>query len=46
VAIRERFTAPNREHEAALNVRAMNGIDLAAMAVKKNNGKAGLPYQV
>ncbi|KAJ7887557.1 glutathione-dependent formaldehyde-activating enzyme [Mycena olivaceomarginata] len=46
VAIRERFTAPNREHEAALNVRAMNGINLAAMAVKKNNGKAGLPYQI
>ncbi|KAF7352351.1 GFA domain-containing protein [Mycena venus] len=46
VAIRERFVAPERERRTALNVRTMNGIDLTAMEVKKNNGKAGLPYQV
>jgi hypothetical protein len=47
VAIRERFVAPEREHGTALNVRTMNGVDLAAFPIKKNNGKAGgVPYEV
>ncbi|KAJ7886739.1 glutathione-dependent formaldehyde-activating enzyme [Mycena leptocephala] len=47
VAIRERFIAPEREHGTALNVRTMNGVDLAAFPIKKNNGKAGgVPYEV
>jgi hypothetical protein len=43
VAIRERFVAAHRADRMALNVRTMNGVDLAAMEIKKNNGRAGLP---
>ncbi|KAJ6570070.1 glutathione-dependent formaldehyde-activating enzyme [Mycena vulgaris] len=43
VAIRERFVAAHRADRMALNVRTMNGVDLAAMEVKKNNGRAGVP---
>ncbi|KAJ7464641.1 Mss4-like protein [Mycena latifolia] len=46
VAIRERFVAAHRADRTALNVRTMNGVNLATIEVKKNNGRAGgLPYE-
>ena len=40
VAIRERFVD---DPEMALNVRTMNGLDLAGLETKKYDGKAQLP---
>jgi hypothetical protein len=40
VAIRARFPG---ETDMALNVRTMNGLDLASVKIKKVNGKSYLP---
>jgi len=42
VAIRERFIPPKRM-EMALNIRTMNGLDLPAVELEKEDGKADLP---
>jgi hypothetical protein len=45
VAIRERFLAPRTD--TALNIRTMNGLDLATVKVEKGDGKSMLPaYEV
>ncbi|KAJ7133512.1 hypothetical protein C8R44DRAFT_730649 [Mycena epipterygia] len=39
VAIWERFAGVGRDHEMALNVRTMNGLNLAALKIRKHDGK-------
>ncbi|KAJ7455795.1 hypothetical protein FB451DRAFT_1048679, partial [Mycena latifolia] len=51
VAIRERFLPgapePKWSDGTALNIRVINGLDLAALEVERYNGKADLPaYEV
>ncbi|KAJ7770988.1 glutathione-dependent formaldehyde-activating enzyme [Mycena maculata] len=47
VAINERFPTADREWRTALNIRTMNGVDLAAIDLELHDGKAKLPvYQV
>ncbi|KAJ7490477.1 Mss4-like protein [Mycena latifolia] len=47
VAIRERFVGAGRDTRMALNARTMNGVELATLEAKMNNGKADLPlYQI
>jgi hypothetical protein len=45
VAIRERFLGPRTD--TALNIRTMNGLDLASVKLEKEDGKSMLPaYEV
>ncbi|KAJ6536687.1 glutathione-dependent formaldehyde-activating enzyme, partial [Mycena vulgaris] len=42
VSLRERFTEPGRK-DMALNLRTMNGVELAALTLSMSDGKARLP---
>ncbi|KAJ7770990.1 glutathione-dependent formaldehyde-activating enzyme [Mycena maculata] len=47
VAIRERFDGSDFDWTTAINIRTMNGLDMAAMDITMDDGKARLPvYEV